>query len=213
MIALGIAMRAPGSGCPSLCRHAPGRLPMINRRSFLLGSTAVLAFSSGAGRSMGAAPSKLRRVNADALSAPVEIVDDLHGVPHIRAASIPDAFFGQGYVVARDRLFQIDLSHRRELGRLAEVFGAEFAKHDATARLFHYRGDLDAELRQVPANVLACARAYVAGINARIDEVLADRTLLPLEYAILGVTPLRWDLRDLVLARGASIDNADDEVR
>ncbi|WP_163364008.1 penicillin acylase family protein, partial [Klebsiella aerogenes] len=86
----------------------------------------------------------------------------------------PDAFFGQGYVVARDRLFQIDLSHRREMGRLAEAFGARFARHDANARLFHYRGDIDAELRRVPADVLACAQAYVAGINARIDEVIAD---------------------------------------
>ncbi|WP_204319917.1 penicillin acylase family protein, partial [Klebsiella pneumoniae] len=73
-------------------------------------------------------------------SAPIEIVDDEWGTPHIRAATIPDAFFGQGYVVARDRLFQIDLSHRREMGRLAEAFGARFARHDANARLFHYRG-------------------------------------------------------------------------
>ena len=185
---------------------------MFDRRSFLLGSVATMALAPAAAARL---QSGLRPADAvvRGADAPIEIVDDAFGVPHIRAASIPDAFFGQGYVVARDRLFQIDLSHRRELGRLAEVFGAEFAKHDATARLFHYQGDLDAELRQVPANVLACARAYVAGINARIAEVLTDRTLLPLEYAVLGVAPLRWDLRDLVLARGASIDNADDEVR
>jgi penicillin amidase len=186
---------------------------MLARRSFLLGSVAAWALAPG----VGALAQTAARVPAEAkvrgLEAPIHIVDDIFGVPHIRAGSVPDAFFGQGYVVARDRLFQIDLSHRREMGRLAEAFGADFAKHDATARLFHYRGDLDAELREVPANLLACARAYVAGINARIDEVLADRRLLPLEYAILGVAPLRWDVRDLVLARGASIDNADDEVR
>ncbi|MDP5278907.1 penicillin acylase family protein [Sphingomonas sp. DG1-23] len=183
---------------------------MLARRSFLLGSVATLALAPAAAARLQRAPAEAR---VRGLDAPIHIVDDAFGVPHVRAASIADAFFGQGYVVARDRLFQIDLSHRREMGRLAEVFGADFAKHDATARLFHYRGDLDAELRDVPAHLLACARAYVAGINARIDEVLADRSLLPLEYAILGVAPLHWDLRDLVLARGASIDNADDEVR
>ncbi|TGX54001.1 penicillin acylase family protein [Sphingomonas gei] len=182
---------------------------MLDRRSFLLGSAATLALAPGAVAQVGAGA----RAAVRGADAPIEIVDDAFGVPHIRAASISDAFFGQGYVVARDRLFQIDLSHRREMGRLAEIFGMDFAKHDATARLFHYRGNLDAELRAVPPHVLACARAYVAGINARIDEVLADRALLPLEYAILGVAPLRWDVRDLVLARGASIDNADDEVR
>jgi penicillin amidase len=186
---------------------------LFDRRSFLLGSVATLALAPAAAARLQSATRIPVETKVRGLDAPVEIIDDAYGVPHIRAASIPDAFYGQGYVVARDRLFQIDLSHRRELGRLAEAFGAEFAKHDATARLFHYRGNLDAELRQVPSEVLACARAYVAGINARIDEVLADRSLLPREYAILGVTPMRWDVRDLVLARGASIDNADDEVR
>lgn len=183
---------------------------MLDRRSFLLGSAATLGLAPLAVRAQARIA---RETTVRGAGAPIEIVDDVYGVPHIRAASIPDAFFGQGYVVARDRLFQLDLGHRREMGRLAEAFGPDFAKHDTTARLFHYRGDLDAELRDVPDNVLACARAYVAGINARIDEVTADKSLLPLEYKILDVTPLRWDVRDLVLARGATIDNADDEVR
>ncbi len=180
---------------------------MMHRRAFLTGSAAALALTPFALEARGFAP------RGDTLTAPIEIVDDVHGVPHIRAASIPDAFYGQGYVVARDRLFQIDLAHRRELGRLAEAFGEDFARHDATARLFHYRGDLTAELRRVPGDVLACARAYIAGINARIDEVLADRTLLPQEYAILGVTPIKWAIEDMVLARGSAIGNADDEIR
>ena len=88
---------------------------MFSRRSFLLGSVAALAV---AGCEVGAKlpPARRRQVRTGGLSAPLEILDDPYGVPHIRAASIPDAFFGQGYVVARDRLFQIDLAHRRELG-------------------------------------------------------------------------------------------------
>src|SRR6185295_12575439 len=128
-------------------------------RSFLLGSAATMALLPAAGLGAAGPVARTRRVIAAGLSAPVEIVDDAYGVPHIRARSIPDAFFGQGYVVARDRLFQIDLSHRRELGRLAEAFGPAFAAHDAAARLFLYRGDLDAELARVPENIRACARA------------------------------------------------------
>ena len=184
----------------------------LNRRSFLLGSAATVALLPAA-RLGAEVPVVRREVVAPGLSANVEIIDDPWGVPHIRARSIPDAFFGQGYAVARDRLFQIDLSHRRELGRLAEAFGPAFAEHDAAARLFLFRGDLDAELARVPANILACARAYVAGINARIDEVLADPALLPLEYRILGVSPLKWDVREMVLARGEGFGSVDDEVR
>jgi penicillin amidase len=106
-------------------------------------------------------------VAAAGLSAPVEIVDDPYGVPHIRARSIPDAFFGQGYVVARDRLFQLDLAHRRELGRLAEAFGPDFAAHDAAARLFLFRGDLDAEL------------ARGAGASRRLRPRLCGRDQRP----------------------------------
>jgi len=186
---------------------------MIDRRSFLLRSVAVAALAAGADRRSAAAAAVGQKTSVRGLSAPIEIVDDVYGVPHIRAQSVPDAFFGQGYVVARDRLFQIDFEHRRELGRMAEAFGAEFARHDAQARLFHYRGDLDAELRRVPDDVLACAHAYVAGINARIDEVVANPALLPLEYRILGVSPIHWDIRDMVLARGAAAGNTDDEVR
>ncbi|MBA3677584.1 MAG: penicillin acylase family protein [Sphingosinicella sp.] len=187
---------------------------MLNRRSFLLQSAAMMALVSGAGRGGAALPlSRRRRVEVAGLSAPIEIVDDSYGIPHIRARSKPDAFFGQGYVVARDRLFQLDLAHRREVGRLAEAFGAEFALHDGRARLFHYRGDLDQELARAPAEILACARAYVAGINARIDEVVANPALLPLEYEILGVRPLKWDVRDLVLAPGASLGSVEDEIR
>lgn len=143
----------------------------------------------------------------------VTIGDDEWGVPHIRATSIPDAYFGQGYVVARDRLFQIDLQLRRDLGRLAEAFGPRFVPYDHAARLLLYRGDVDAELASLPAEVVACARAYVDGINARIAELEADPSLLPPEYGVLKLRPLRWDLADLVRIRSGDMGSTADEVR
>ncbi|WP_267433095.1 penicillin acylase family protein [Sphingomonas sp. GM_Shp_1] len=144
---------------------------------------------------------------------PVTIADDEWGVPHIRASSIPDAYFGQGYVVARDRLFQIDLQLRRDLGRLAEAFGARFVPHDHAARLLLYRGDVAAELAGLPAEVVACARAYVDGINARIAELEADPSLLSPEYGVLKLRPLRWDIADLVRIRSGDMGSVTDEVR
>ncbi len=66
---------------------------MLNRRSLLLGSAATMAFLSAGLRGAAAAP-VVRQVSSAGLSAPIDIVDDPWGVPHIRAASIPDAFFG-----------------------------------------------------------------------------------------------------------------------
>ena len=147
------------------------------------------------------------------LRASVTLADDEWGVPHIRASSIPDAYFGQGYVVARDRLFQIDLQLRRDLGRLAEAFGARFVPHDHAARLLLYRGNVESELAGLPPDVVACARAYVDGINARIAELEGDPSLLPPEYDVLKLQPLRWDIADLVRVRRGEMGSVTDEIR
>ena len=81
------------------------------------------------------------------------------------------------------------------------------------ARLFLFRGDLDAELAARAAEHPRLRPRLCAGINARIDEVSADPALLPLEYRILDVAPLKWDVRDMVAARGEGYGSVDDEVR
>jgi penicillin amidase len=154
-----------------------------------------------------------RRMKMAGARAPIDIVEDELGVPHVRAQSLHDAYFGQGYLVARDRLFQIDMDYRRDMGRMAEAFGPRFAAADKAARLFLYRGDIDAELASLPPGVLECARGYVAGVNARIAEIMADPTQAPLEYGILGISPLQWDVLDLIRNRGIGMGDADDEVR
>jgi penicillin amidase len=185
---------------------------LIQRRAFLLASVALVAMPG----SLFAKPKVKGAAQTISLSgahAPVEVIEDELGVPHVRAASLHDAFFGQGYLVARDRLFQIDMEHRRDMGRMAEAFGRRFVAADKAARLFLYRGDIDAELAALPADVLECARGYVAGVNARIEELAADPAQLPLEYGILGISPLRWEVADLVRNRGIGMGDADDEVR
>ncbi|KTF68362.1 penicillin acylase family protein [Sphingomonas sp. HT-1] len=187
---------------------------MNYRRRFLLVSCAAIALTGWRGAAGAARRDPAgREVKAVGARRPVTIVDDEWGVPHIRAESIPDAYFGQGYVVARDRLFQIDLQLRRDLGRLAEAFGARFVPYDEAARLLHFRGDIAGELAALPANVVACARAYVAGINARIAELEANPADLPPEYGVLQLRPLRWDVADLVRIRSGDMGSTTDEVR
>jgi len=185
---------------------------LIQRRAFLLASAALVAMPG----SLFAKPrikGETRKIALAGARAPIEVVEDALGVPHVRAASKHDAFFGQGYLVARDRLFQIDMERRRDMGRMAESFGPRFVAAQRGARLFLYRGDIDAELAALPPEVLECAKGYVAGVNARLDELAADPSLLPIEYGILGISPLRWDVRDLVRGRGVGMGDADDEVR
>ena len=58
-----------------------------------------------------------------ALTAPVSIVRDERGIPHVRAQNEHDLFFAEGYLQGSDRLFQLDLYRRLVSGRLAEVLG------------------------------------------------------------------------------------------
>src|SRR6266567_3678436 len=61
------------------------------------------------------------KVTISGLAAPVKVVRDRHGVPHITAANLADLFFAQGYVTSQDRLWQMDMSRRSAAGELSEI--------------------------------------------------------------------------------------------
>ena len=138
---------------------------------------------------LGAFAVHAQTVTVAGLTAPIEIVTDREGVPHINAASIEDAFFGQGYAAASARLWQMDIGRRRALGELAAAFGPDFVKYDRAARLVLFRGDLAAEWRHYDPRVPGIAAAWVRGVNARVREVRANPALLPPEFAALAVLP------------------------
>lgn len=105
------------------------------------------------------------------LSAAVDIRIDRWGIAHIKAEHQPDAFFAQGWNAARDRLWQIDLWRKRGLGLLSADFGAAYVEKDRAARLFLYRGEIDAEWRCYGSNAKEWTEAFVAGINAYLDGI------------------------------------------
>ncbi len=153
------------------------------------------------------------RLQLPGLSAPGEIVIDRAGIPHIYAANARDGFFLQGYAVARDRLWQIDLWRKRGLGRLAASFGPAYVAQDRAARLFLYRGDMAAEWAAYAPGAKDWTEAFVAGINAYVAEVEAGRAPLPAEFTATGSRPERWQADDVVRIRSnALIRNIPDEV-
>src|SRR2546422_11702841 len=120
-----------------------------------------------------------RVFKVEGLSAPVRLLVDRYGITHIYANSINDVFWAQGFNVARDRLWQIDLWRRRGLGRLSEAFGPAYVAKDRAARLFLYRGDMAAEWRCYGASAEARTTSFAAGIKAYGDWVPEDPARLP----------------------------------
>ena len=145
------------------------------------------------------------RGSADAYPAEdVEILVDQSGVPHVFAKSDTDAFFGAGYIQATHRLYQMDIARRRAHGRVAEVLGAGSVGDDKLARLFGWRalGQRIAELtEQLNPEEWSVLEAWAAGVNQRVDEVLASEVPMPYGFAEHQFLPERWEPADpLIIA-------------
>src|SRR3954471_19344496 len=110
----------------------------------------------------------------------VTIVRDSYGVPAVTAGTEDDAWWGVGYAVAQDRLFQLELFRRATTGRLADILGPSYLDDDLIARRDYYRDDeLDAMVKAGPPALWARAKAYADGINAWIAHVRQTPADLP----------------------------------
>jgi penicillin G amidase len=153
------------------------------------------------------------RIVVEGLGAEAEIVVDHWGIPHLRAQSLPDLFFLQGFNAARDRLWQIDLWHKRGLGLLAADFGPGFLAQDRASRLFLYRGDMAAEWAAYGPDAKCVCTAFTAGINAFVALTEREPERLPPEFGLMGTRPARWSPEDVVRIRSHGLTrNALSEV-
>ncbi len=133
------------------------------------------------------------------LKAPVEIVRDAHGVPHISAANLEDLFFAQGYTVAQDRLWQIDMARRYVGGETAEILPASagpWLKHDRQQRILRLRSVAEGVAQRLPARDRAFFEAYARGVNAFIAQ---HSDSLPIEFRVLRYSPTPWKPSDSIL--------------
>lgn len=138
-------------------------------------------------------PTELPRPTAD-----VELIIDDMGIAHVYAESDEDAFFGAGYAMARERLFQMELFRRRAHGTRAELLGSDFVADDVGARAFNFvrLGKADeARVRAENPEEAKLIDAWTAGINRRIGEVASG--IAPRPYGTreseLNFVPEPWE--------------------
>jgi penicillin amidase len=140
-------------------------------------------------------------VRLKGLSAPVDIVRDRWGIPHISARDPLDAFFAQGFCHAQDRLWQMELTRRLTAGRLAEVFGKLALDVDRFQRRVGLHRAAQQEWETADADLRDSLRAYSAGVNACLDGLVAAKKLPP-EFVLARFQPEPWQPVDtLGLAR------------
>jgi len=129
-----------------------------------------------------------RHAHAAGITGPVEIQRDPEGVPHVRAGSPRDAFFGQGWVHAQDRLFQMEYDRRRAYGRWAEWVGPAGVEGDRLFRRFRLEASARLDWEHASADTRAMLDAFAGGVNAFIAST-NDRGV---EFEIVGARPEPW---------------------
>jgi penicillin amidase len=140
-----------------------------------------------------AEPVGRQTVGLPGLAGSVEVVFDDRGVPHIFASTVEDATRALGYVVARDRLFQMEFRWRSTAGRLSELLGDDALRYDRRVRALGlaWSAERDYAALDPRTPVARAILVYAEGVNAWIERLSPSD--VPLEYYLLGARPSPWE--------------------
>src|SRR5581483_5870488 len=128
---------------------------------------------------------------------PVDVLRDEWGVPHIYAKNLDDLFMAQGFVIAQDRLSQMELGRRLAEGRISELIGHKGLAHDRLYRVFKFRGPWDdAEWTNYHPEGRRIFAAFTRGINAFIAQA---GDILPVEFKLTGIKPEPWTPEEILV--------------
>lgn len=145
----------------------------------------------------------------DALQGKADVYFDDRLVPHVFAEVETDAYFIQGYLHARFRLWQMDLQTLSAAGRASEVVGDIALSHDREFRRLGmvYAAEQSLKLMDADPVTKSVCDAYTAGVNAYINSLTAST--LPLEYKLIGYKPGLWsNLKTALFLKYMSYDLA-----
>ncbi|MGB5373438.1 MAG: penicillin acylase family protein, partial [Polyangiales bacterium] len=168
---------------------------MKTRIGFVAAMTAMVALTSVDA----SAKSGTEVLDLPGLKSSVRVIRDTDGIPHIYANNARDAALVQGYVMASDRLFQMDLSRRAATGTLAELFGSAVLGDDVQARTIGLRRAAERTLPALSPETQELLEAFAQGVNAWVAA-----NPLPPEYGALELTQFEeWIPEDsVVIAKG-----------
>ena len=135
-----------------------------------------------------ALPDTASSITAKGLSSSVEIYRDGYGISHVRAQTTEDAFFGQGYATAQDRLWHMDYDRHRAYGRWAELTGPAGLEQDLFMRRIRLEASARADYQILNGEARSMLEAYAAGVNTFI----VTSKSLPIEYQLVEQEPEQW---------------------
>jgi penicillin G amidase len=138
-------------------------------------------------------------IHLPGLQNDVIVERDHWGVPHIRANSVEDMVEAQGYVMAQDRLWQMDLLRRVARGQLSEILGRATLDVDREFRTFGFGRAAERDLGLADPASHALLEAYARGVNHFIEQ---HTDQLPIEFTMLKYRPQPWQPTDTLVISG-----------
>lgn len=171
----------------------------------LAGLSLLLVSLALDGGTPGSAPSDTTDASAvpvEGLSNTVRIDLDALGAPSIEADDRNDAFAALGFMHARDRLVQMDLTRRKMAGELAALVGPAMVAADRTPTIQRRRAVAERIVGELADSERILLEHYTQGVNAFIDSVDPP----PAEYRLLNIRPEPWRPSDSVLVMLALFD-------
>ncbi|MBI5419513.1 MAG: penicillin acylase family protein [Deltaproteobacteria bacterium] len=174
-------------------RRGRAASPISRGSAAVLLSAAAALLCSCSSFFHGSAPQRDGALAVPGLTAPVEIVRDRYGIPHITAQNDRDLLFAQGFAHAQDRLYQMDTERRLAGGELAEIYGEKALPADRLFRHLGFAARAPALFASWPHKTQELVRAYCAGVNAAMDSLRA----WPAEYRLLRIAPRKFTPEDV----------------
>jgi penicillin amidase len=144
-----------------------------------------------------AQPQAEKTLSIAGLKENVTVRRDERGIPYIEAKSEADLYFAQGFVIAQDRLWQMDLLRRVAGGETAEIFGGSVLEEDKRWRKFGFAKIAADTLPLMQPEVRSALENYARGVNAYISSL--DDKSFPVEFQILQYRPRQWRPMDSIL--------------
>ncbi|MBK9037562.1 MAG: penicillin acylase family protein [Bdellovibrionales bacterium] len=132
-----------------------------------------------------------------ALRNEVQVVYDTAGIPHILAQSDEDLYWVQGYITAKDRLWQMDFQSRVADGSLSELIGEKAKAIDEYFVKLGMRQAIAAAEKELNSDTITRqpSKSYVEGVNAYINSLAEDD--YPIEYFLTRTRPRLWTSRQI----------------
>jgi penicillin G amidase len=151
-----------------------------------------------------------RTIDSPVLSAPVDVIRDQWGIPHIYGSTLSDVAFAEGYMMASDRMVEMDLIRDQAEGTLSSYLGeldSTLLQADIQMRLHHLKSTAETAFSQLQAssdsndkNIVHALTNFAAGVNAWLSDVKSGKVTFPpeVEMTYHASAALPWTEADSI---------------